>query len=165
LNWRDFIRNPNPVASALMTRMHIEPEDRPRVKMECLRMLATLKLDKARSLLISAFMEDYLRLTAAEMVVYNRELEGVEPPEREEIMQLTNEWVERGKEEGLKLGKVEGRREIVERQLRKRFGLVPTEMSQRVEKLSSAQVDELSEALLDFATLDDAKHWLASHTD
>ncbi|HET6246363.1 MAG TPA: hypothetical protein VFE47_01595 [Tepidisphaeraceae bacterium] len=82
LNWRDFLRNPNPVASALMAKMNIAKEDRPRVKLEYLRMLATLKLDKARSTLISAFMEGYLKLTSAEAVVYNRELEAIRPKER-----------------------------------------------------------------------------------
>jgi hypothetical protein len=52
LNWLDFVRKPNPVASALMTKMRIAPGDRPRVKLECLRMLATLKLDKARATLM-----------------------------------------------------------------------------------------------------------------
>ncbi len=28
LKWRDFVRNPNPVAAALMTRMNIAPQDR-----------------------------------------------------------------------------------------------------------------------------------------
>ena len=37
LNWRDFLRHQNPVASALMAKMNIAPEDRPRVKVECLR--------------------------------------------------------------------------------------------------------------------------------
>jgi hypothetical protein len=69
LDWRDFVRTPNPVASALMTKMRIAPEDRPRVKLECLRMLATLKLDKARSTLIGAFMTNYLNLTARETAV------------------------------------------------------------------------------------------------
>ena len=71
LDWRDFVRDPNPVASALMTKMHIAVGDRPRVKLECLRMLATLKLDKARATLIGAFMTSYLELTTAETVVYN----------------------------------------------------------------------------------------------
>lgn len=163
LNWRDFLRNPNPVAAALMTKMHIEPEDRPRVKMECLRMLATLKLDKARSMLISAFMENYLKLTAAEMVVYNREMDAVAPQEREEIMQLTNEWIEKGRDEGLKTGLAQGRRELVVRLLRKRFGTIPAEMPRQVENLSAPQVDELGEAILGFAELDEAKRWLNSH--
>ena len=41
LPWRGFVRQPNPVAAALMARMRIAPDDRPRVKAECLRLLAS----------------------------------------------------------------------------------------------------------------------------
>ncbi len=44
LNWRDFLRQENPVASALMAKMNIAPEERPKVKSECLRLLATSHL-------------------------------------------------------------------------------------------------------------------------
>lgn len=56
---------------ALMVKMQIDRVDRPRVKLECLRMMVKLKLDKARSQLIGKFMTDYLKLTSAETVVYN----------------------------------------------------------------------------------------------
>jgi hypothetical protein len=36
LNWRDFLNQQNPVASALMVKMRIVPKDRPKVKAECL---------------------------------------------------------------------------------------------------------------------------------
>src|SRR5262245_30516280 len=100
LHWHDYLRNPNQIACALMEKMHSASEDRHRVKAECIRMLATLKLDKARATLIGTFMDSYLKLTAAEMVVYNREIETFQPKEREVVMQLTNEWIERGKVEG-----------------------------------------------------------------
>jgi hypothetical protein len=58
LNWRDFLQHENPVASALMAKMNIASEDRPRVKSECLRLLATLRLDPARMQLISGFIDD-----------------------------------------------------------------------------------------------------------
>lgn len=48
MNWRDFLQQRNPVAAALMAKMKIQPEERPKVKAECLRLLATLKLDPAR---------------------------------------------------------------------------------------------------------------------
>lgn len=47
LNWRDFLDKPNPVASALMAKMNIAPEDRAKVKAECLRLMVTLKLNPA----------------------------------------------------------------------------------------------------------------------
>jgi len=151
LNWRDFLRHPNPVASALMTRMRIAPKDRPRVKLECLRMLATLRLDKARATLVSAFMDAYLKLTPSESRVYNRELQKIEPKEREVVMQLTNEWIEKGLRQG--------RQELVIRQLRKRLGTVPAELIKKIGRLSDSKVDDLGEALLDFREVADAKNW------
>ena len=68
LNWRDFLEQPNSVASVLMAKMKIAPQDRPKVKAECLRLLATLSLDPARMQLISGFVDTYLRLNAAESV-------------------------------------------------------------------------------------------------
>ncbi|MBC6476771.1 MAG: hypothetical protein GDA56_02155 [Hormoscilla sp. GM7CHS1pb] len=59
LNWRDFMRQKNPVATALMTKMRIDKDDRWRVKLECLRLLATLKLDPAKTRLISGFIDSY----------------------------------------------------------------------------------------------------------
>ena len=167
LNWRDYVRNPNPVASALMTKMRIAPQDRPRVKLECLRMMVTLKLDPARSTLISAFMDSYLKLTAAEMLVYNRQIEAIEPQEREAVMQWTNEWIEKGKAlgllEGRQEGREEGQREVLTRQLRRRLGTDASLLSEPLAKLSAEQLDELAEALLDFKTLIDAQSWLAQH--
>src|SRR5688500_3081191 len=79
LNWRDFLRNSSPVAAALMAKMRIAPEDRPRVKLECLRMIATLRLDPARSKLISSFVDSYLRLSEQEEQAYDTELGRVSP--------------------------------------------------------------------------------------
>jgi hypothetical protein len=59
LNWRDFLNQANPVASALMAKMRIEKKDRPKVKAECLRLLVTLKLNPAKMQLISGFIDTY----------------------------------------------------------------------------------------------------------
>jgi hypothetical protein len=61
LNWRDFLNQQNPVAAALMAKMQIAAEDRPKVKAECLRILATLRLDAAKTRLVSGFVDTYLR--------------------------------------------------------------------------------------------------------
>src|SRR4028118_546288 len=70
LNWRDFLSSQNPVAAALMAKMKIQPEDRPKVKAECLRLLATLRLNSAKMQLISGFVDTYLRLNEAEEVAF-----------------------------------------------------------------------------------------------
>jgi hypothetical protein len=57
--WRHYVNIENPVATALMAKMQIAPRDRPKVRLQCLRVLATLRLDPARSNLIGAFIENY----------------------------------------------------------------------------------------------------------
>jgi predicted transposase/invertase (TIGR01784 family) len=101
LDWRDFINRPNPVAAALMAKMRIELTDRPKVKAQCLRLLVTLKLDPARSSLIAKFVDDYLWLDVEEELQLQVELDRLEPQEKEEIMQATTSWEERGIEKGI----------------------------------------------------------------
>jgi predicted transposase/invertase (TIGR01784 family) len=98
LNWRDFIDRPNPVAAALMAKMAIEEKDRPKVKAECLRLLVTLKLDPAKTALISQFVDTYLRLNAKEEKTFQAEIDTLEVGQKEEIMQATTSWEERGME-------------------------------------------------------------------
>ena len=52
------------------TGMNIRREERPFVKAECLRLLATLKLAPARMQLISGFVDTYLRLDDTEKQVF-----------------------------------------------------------------------------------------------
>jgi predicted transposase YdaD len=96
LNWRDFIDRPNPVAAALMAKMQIEPQDRPKVKAECLRLLVTLKLNPAKTALISQFVDTYLRLNAKEEQMFQTEIDTMDIAQREEIMQATTSWEEKG---------------------------------------------------------------------
>jgi len=77
LSWRHFLRRHNPVASALMARMAIAPEDRPKVKAECLRLLATLHLDIRKARLISRFVDSYLNLNAQENREFYQELDRI----------------------------------------------------------------------------------------
>jgi predicted transposase YdaD len=102
LNWRDFIDRPNPVAAALMAKMSIDKKDRPKVKAECLRLLVTLKLDPAKSQLISQFVDSYLRLTAKEEKTFQAEIDKLEPQQKEAIMQTTTSWEEKGMKKGMK---------------------------------------------------------------
>ena len=168
LPWRRFVRQENPVASALMAKMKMRPADRPRVKAECLRLLASLKLDPARATLIGVFIESYLRLTAQEMRQYERALSGFTPTERNETMELITSWQQEGRTlgimEGMAQGMAQGKEALVARQLRRRLGPVPAEVTARLGSLSPEQLDDLGEALLDFGAVADLERWLARQT-
>jgi hypothetical protein len=154
LPWRKFVNQQNPLASALMAKMKMSPDERPRVKLECLRLLASLKLDPARTKLIGGFVDSYLELTAAEMKRYEREIARLNPTERKKTMEIITSWERRGIDKG--------KEAIVLRIMRKRFGSVSTQATEKVDRLSSEQLDELADALLDDAPLD-LDQWLSTH--
>ena len=99
MNWRDYARKPNPVSAALMSRMGIEPEERPLVKHACLRLLGQLKLPAAQSRLISQFFDSYLRLNPEEEQKYRHEFDKISPEEKIEMLEITTSWQEKGREE------------------------------------------------------------------
>jgi hypothetical protein len=156
LNWREFINQPNPVASALMAKMNIAVEDRVRVKIECLRMIATLRLDPARTTVIGVFMESYLTLTELEEVVYNQQIEAAESRIKEILMDVDYKAVLE------EIGMARGSAKTIVRQLRRRFGAIPVELSEEIRGMTSDKLDQLGDALLDFKSVDDAQAWVSN---
>ena len=156
LPWRRFVRQENPVASALMAKMKMSAKDRPKVKAECLRLLASLKLDPARTKLIGGFIDSYLKLTAQEMQQYERAIAQFTPTERNATMEITTSWERMGITQGI----TQGKETLVVRQLRRRLGPVPSSLTARLDTLTPDQLDDLGEALLDFHTVADLEHWL-----
>jgi hypothetical protein len=159
LNWRGFVRTGNPVASALMARMDIAPADRPRVKLECLRLLATLRLNPAKMHLIAGFVDSYLRLNRQEKHRFDRDVGVLAPDERETVMQFTTSW----HEDGIIVGRHRGKRDMSIKLLRRRFASVPDDIESRLDTMSDDALDEFAQALLDFTTFADATAWLDAH--
>jgi Domain of unknown function (DUF4351) len=158
LDWREFLTQPNPVAAALMAKMEIEPVDRPRVKVECLRMIANLKLDKARTFLISGFIDSYLRLNPIEEQQFQVEVDRIKlPQERENVMELTTSWMEKG----IVQGRESGERSLTIKLLTRKLGNLSPELLARVNGLNLDRVEALAEDLLDFTSMSDLERWLA----
>jgi hypothetical protein len=122
MSWRRWLKQPNPAACALMSKMAIAPRDRPRVKLECLKLLVRLKLDPARTKLISGFVDTYLNLNAEEALIFTKQADRLLPPsEKENVMEIVTSWMK----EGLKKGRQEAMCENVIEVLETRFGEVP----------------------------------------
>jgi hypothetical protein len=155
LNWRDYIDRPNPVAAALMAKMKIAKRDRPKVKAECLRLLVTLKLDPAKTRLISKFVDTYLRLNAQEEQTFQAEIDKLGVAQKEAIMQVTTSWEETGIEKG--------QRSLLNLLLEQKFGQLPDALSDRISSLSPDKLSTLAIALLSFSAIDDLSHWLESN--
>ncbi|OUC12768.1 MAG: flagellar assembly protein H [Alkalinema sp. CACIAM 70d] len=160
LNWRDYLDRPNPVAAALMAKMKVAKRDRPQVKAECLRLLVTLKLDPAKTRLISKFVDTYLRLNAQEEQRFQAEIDRLGVAEKEAVMQLTTSWEEKGIEKGIE----KERRSLISLLLNQKFGQLPASLQDRIASLSLDQLTTLATSLLTFNSLDDLITWLEQHS-
>jgi predicted transposase/invertase (TIGR01784 family) len=155
LDWRDFLNQSNPVAAALMAKMRIAEGDRPKVKAECLRLLVTLKLNPAKTQLISKFVDRYLRLNAIEEQAFQTEIDTMEREQQEAIMQTLTSWEERGMEKG--------QRSLVSTLLEQKIGQVPENLKTKIADLPTQQLQALAIALLNFSTLAELEAWLENH--
>lgn len=164
MSWRDFVKKENPATTALMAKMNIAARDRVRVKLECTRLMTTLKVDRAKLQLIAGFVDTYLKLTEEEMKEYLAEVEKLAPSEKEAMMELTISWIEEGRKQGREEGREEGRRQeavlLVSRQIARRLGALDASTRERISRLSLEQIESLGEALLDFSRYEDLETWL-----
>ena len=137
LSWRRFLHRPNGVVCALMAKMSIAAQDRPRVKLECLRLLTTLHLDPARMQLVSGFVDTYLRLNAEEQLRFEEKAAKL-PDERERkgVMEIVTSWMEKGIEQGMQQGMQQGMlrqaHEDILDVLEARFGEAPYALRERI---------------------------------
>jgi hypothetical protein len=143
-----------------MAKMKMTQAERPRVKLECLRLLATLRLDPARMQLISGFVDTYLRLNAREQVMFQEELATIRPSEREKVVQIVTSWMEEGLQQGRQEGAKNEALALVMRLVAQRLGSVSPNIQDRINQLSVTQLENLVVAFFDFSTLSDLTHWL-----
>jgi Domain of unknown function (DUF4351) len=117
-------------------------------------MIANLKLDKARTFLISGFIDNYLRLNPIEEQQFQVEVDKIKlPTERETVMEITTSWMEQGQESAT--------RGLVIKLLTRKLGNLSPELLARVNGLSLDRVEALAEDLLDFTSVGDLERWLA----
>ena len=105
------------------------------------------------------FIDIYAGLTENEYRRYQRQyredsstMAGVISRAREEGMQR---GMQQGMEQGMQQGRVEGERAVLERILRRRFGLLSPEVAERLGQASAADLETWAENVLDASTLDD----------
>jgi hypothetical protein len=148
LGWRDFIKSKNPVASALIAKMGFDIADRPLVKLHCLRLFVTLRLDEEKQTIISDFLNSYLKLNADETRTLIREMQRIDPEEAKAVQKVTSEFFDLGKLEGKLEGKREGKLEgKLETQRKTVLNMhangLPLDLIATVTELPTAQVERL----------------------
>ena len=76
------------------------------------------------------------------------------------ITSIERMGIEEGLQQGRQEGRQEGQRSTLLRQLNRKLGLLPESTIAQISQLSTEQLDELGDALLDFQRLEDLSTWL-----
>jgi Domain of unknown function (DUF4351) len=167
LHWQDFINQQNPVASAFMSKMQMETQQRPEVKLKALQLLSDLDLNPAQVDLVSGFIDTYLDLNTSEEREFQQQLANIEPRQEEKVMQIVTSWMRQGLEQGLEQGLQRGKQQeaasLIIRQLTRRVGLINQQLEENIRTLATSQLEDLGEALLDFTTVSDLENWLIAN--
>jgi predicted transposase/invertase (TIGR01784 family) len=96
---------------------------------------------------------EYAALSTKEKLIYNSRLEG-ERIQRSILSENVAAALAEGKARGKVEGNAEGKIAIILRQVHRRFGSLPKDLSARLSTLSPDQLDELADYVLDAADLD-----------
>jgi hypothetical protein len=165
-DWRAFLNSDNPAAIALMAKMGVKPSERPKVRAACMRMLIRHPVSAKRLQPMMRFIDAYLPLqTPAEQAAFERELTSQERKVAMEYLTPTERiGFDKGKFEGLKIGKIEGKIELALKMLRKKLGAVSADVKKHMQKLTSEQLDELALSVSDFQSKAELQQWLKRQT-
>ncbi|RDE34609.1 Rpn family recombination-promoting nuclease/putative transposase [Parageobacillus thermoglucosidasius] len=112
-NWRNYIRNDNPIAAALLSKMGYTESERIELKKQFLRMLVRLELDEAKQRLLIGFFETYVRLSDDEEQQLRNEVNQMETKEKEQVLELLISYEQKGKREGAKQKEREMMRKMI----------------------------------------------------
>lgn len=83
------------------------------------------------------------------------------PDEEEEIMRsIAEQWILEGEQKGEQRGKQQEAAKLTLRLLHRRFGILEAELAERIRALATEQLEDLSEALLDFKAKSELLAWL-----
>ena len=107
--------------------------------------------------LVAGFFSRYQPLSGQETLQLEEEVSKVMPRDaREAVMNLTNPFIELGKQRGI----VEGQAGLVLKLINRRLGAPSPAHEKTIRKLSAEKIEALGEALLDFTAPADLARWL-----
>ncbi|MGL6338462.1 MAG: DUF4351 domain-containing protein [Waterburya sp.] len=119
-----------------------------------------MKLDSAKTKMISGFVDSYLKLNEQEERNFQSQINQIESEEKEIIMAITTSWKEEGIKEGIEQGrKLELIESILEILKFKSINLTDA-LQLKIEDLEISQLKELRKASLEFDSLQELQQWL-----
>ncbi len=95
-NWRNYIRQDNPIAAALLSKMGYTESERVELKKQFLRMLVRMELDEAKQRLLFGFFETYVKLSDEEERRLRSEVNEMGTKEKEQVLELMISYERQG---------------------------------------------------------------------
>ena len=149
----------NLVARVNLPNMQSHEDRKVEIYAEAIKGLLTLERDSDRRAKYIEFIDIYAGLTENEYRHYRQQyredsstMAGIISRAREEGIE---QGIEQGMQQGMQQGRVEGERALLERQLRRRFGLLSPEVTEKLVEASATDLETWAEQVLDAPTLDD----------
>jgi hypothetical protein len=159
-----FVEMKNPAALALAARIKADPRDRVSLTRDFFLSLACTKIRREEKDLVAGFFSRYQPLSGQEALQLEEEVSKVMPTDaREAIMNLTNPFIELGKQrgivqglqegiaKGMQEGIVKGQAVLVLKLIARRLGALSSAHEKAIRKLSAEKIEALGAALLDFS--------------
>lgn len=160
LNWRDFIRQDNPVAGALLSKMGYTESEKIEVKKEFLRMLIRLELDPARTQVLMELFETYLKLNEEEEEQFLKEIN--KNPREADVLTYVTSYERKGIEKGKLEGKLEGKKDAICTYLNSRFGSSSLPVQEKIRIIGLP--DRALEAIFTAQSLEEVEK-IVEHTE
>ena len=149
----------NLVARVNLPNMQGSERRKVEVYAEAVRGLLELEQDSDKRAKYIEFIDIYAGLTDNEFRRYQRQYREDSSTMAGVISRAREEGIQQGKQQGMKegmeQGRVEGERAVLERLLRRRFGLLSPEVAEKLGQASVADLESWAEKVLEAPTLDD----------
>ena len=156
----------NLVARVNLPNMHSPEGSKVQIYAQAIRGLLALEPDGRKRAKYMEFIDIYAGLTDNEFRRYHqqypeetRNMAGAfqrarDEAKRQGMQEGMQEGMLEGMQKGMRQGRVEGERAVLERQLRRRFGLLPTQVTERLQQASVTDLETWAENVLDAETLE-----------
>jgi hypothetical protein len=152
LRWRDYLENPNPLATALLTRMQVAPRERRAVKAACLAHLVELPISTKRRRIIGQFLDVYLPLAPTdEQEMYTTHPELALNRQEGRMAEIVTSWE--------RMAAVTMVTEVLDQ----RFGPLSDAITAQIAEYPYDLLKVLIRAQVNFTTLADLEAWLAAN--
>jgi flagellar biosynthesis/type III secretory pathway protein FliH len=172
--WAELEESRNPFAIVVMAHLKTKEtrknfEARREWKFRLTRMLYERDYERQDILNLFRFLDWILELPEDLKQGFKADLKCYEEEKKMRyITTIERMGIAEGLEQGLMQGRQEGRQEggrsLILRLLTRRIGVVPADLTLRIEQLSIEQLEALADALLDFSQVDDLVNWLADRS-